>query len=248
MNRFGAFAVHLGISVLIFLILGYIILFHWYPDFFFTSDGGWQGIRIVAFVDLVLGPVLTLVVFKKGKPSLRFDLTCIAVLQAVCLTAGMWVVYSERPIAMVFADGSFQSMTIDDFTEAGQPTPHLEGPSPQWVSVRLPADLTEQSGIRRRLLNERRPLKTMVEYYVPFDVSHIDQDRDGISQMEMERIGMEFFDEFLAEHSGALADYLFLPFSTRYVPALLAYHLESGEMIYQALPLTLEADRKESNK
>ena len=50
MNRFGAFAVHLGISLVIFIILGYLILFHWYPDFFFASDGGWQGIRIVAFV------------------------------------------------------------------------------------------------------------------------------------------------------------------------------------------------------
>ena len=76
MNRFGAFAVHLGISLIIFIILGYLILFHWYPDFFFTSDGGWQGIRIVAFVDLVLGPVLTLVVFnnKKPKAELRRDL------------------------------------------------------------------------------------------------------------------------------------------------------------------------------
>ena len=42
--------------MVIFIIIGYLILFHWYPDFFFASDGGWQGIRIIAFVDLVLGP------------------------------------------------------------------------------------------------------------------------------------------------------------------------------------------------
>lgn len=106
MNRFGAFAIHLGISLVIFAVLGYLIVFQWYPDFFFTSDGGWQGIRIVALVDLVLGPTLTLVVYKKGKPSLKFDLTVIALLQTACLIAGVYVVWSERPVAMVFSGKS----------------------------------------------------------------------------------------------------------------------------------------------
>ena len=126
MNRFGAFAAHLGISLIVFLILGYIILFHWYPDFFFASDGGWQGIRIIAAVDLVLGPMLTLVVYKQGKPSLRFDLTCIGLFQAVCLAAGVWVVYSERPVAMIYADGLFTTQSADDYHKAGQEVPDLE--------------------------------------------------------------------------------------------------------------------------
>ena len=63
MTRISAFLVHLGISFAIFLALAYLVVFIWYPDFFFSTDGGWQGIRIIALVDLVLGPVLTLCVF-----------------------------------------------------------------------------------------------------------------------------------------------------------------------------------------
>ena len=102
---------HLGISLVIFVPLSYLIVFEWYPDFFFATDGGWQGIRIVALVDLVLGPTLTLVVFKAGKPGLKFDLTLIGIFQAICLVIGVYIVYAERPIAMVYADGYFHSVT-----------------------------------------------------------------------------------------------------------------------------------------
>ncbi|MGE0622730.1 MAG: hypothetical protein AB7I04_08445 [Pseudomonadales bacterium] len=242
MNRFGAFAVHLGISLIIFVILGYLILFHWYPDFFFASDGGWQGIRIVAFVDLVLGPVLTLVVFNQNKPrkELQRDLGIIAAIQLSCLTAGTYVVYSERPIAMVYADGSFQSMTIDDYQQVNQPVPEFgdkDGNPPYWVTVHLPEDLEAQSKIRQRFLQKQQPLKTASEYYTPFSVSDIDTLREGITREQMERIGMEVFERFLEEHGGNLDDYAFLRFGTRYQPALLALRPVTGELFYLSLPL-----------
>ena len=52
MTRYRAFAIHLGISLAIFTVLAYLVLAVWYPDLFFTTDGGWQGIRIIIAVDL----------------------------------------------------------------------------------------------------------------------------------------------------------------------------------------------------
>jgi len=241
MNRFGAFAVHLGISLIIFVILGYVILYHWYPDFFFASDGGWQGIRIVALVDLVLGPVLTLIVYKKGKPSLRFDLTCIGVFQAVCLIAGMWVVYSERPIAIVFSDGIFRSMTQDDYREADQPVPDFSGfpgSPPYWIHVHLPDDPEQQLSIRRDSMDASVPLSTLSEYYEPFDFNQIDPERDGLSEDYLRGKDMEgpFLDAFLTTHGGTLNDYVFLPFGTRYTLAAIAYHPSDGKFDYVAIP------------
>lgn len=235
MNRFGAFSVHLGISLIIFAILGYIIVTQWYPDFFFTADGGWQGIRIVALVDLVLGPMLTLIVYKKGKPSLKFDLTAIGVFQAVCLAAGVWVVYSERPLAMVYADGSFQTMTIDDYRQANKPVPDFEtfpGASPRWIAVSLPEDPETQSMVRKERMLIGRSIKTATEYYVPFKPEHVDQDRDGLTRLELERIGTDAFEKFAREHGGKVEDYIFLPFGTRYEQALMAMHRQSGELFY----------------
>ena len=71
MTRIGAFLIHLGVSFAIFLALASLVVFVWYPDFFFSTDGGWQGMRIIIAVDLVLGPTLTLIVFKPGMPGLK---------------------------------------------------------------------------------------------------------------------------------------------------------------------------------
>jgi hypothetical protein len=239
MNRFGAFAVHLGISLIIFVILGYVILYHWYPDFFFASDGGWQGIRIVAFVDLVLGPTLTLVVFNRSKPrkELQRDLSIIGVVQLGCLMAGTYVVYSERPVAMVYADGSFQSMTADDYRSAGVSVPEFHSWSPAWMSVVLPEDPTAQGEIRKRLLIKGQPLKTAAEYYVPFETSQIDTAREGLSDLEMDRVGRAFFERFAQAHGGTIDDYLFLPFGTRYAPAVMAMRLDDSQLFYLELPV-----------
>ena len=60
MSRFSAFSIHFGISLLIFAALSAVILLVWYPGYFFELDGGWEGLRIIIGVDLVLGPLLTL--------------------------------------------------------------------------------------------------------------------------------------------------------------------------------------------
>lgn len=237
MNRFGAFTIHLGISFLVFIAIGYVIVFHWYPDFFFTADGGWQGIRIVAFVDLVLGPILTLVVFNKSKPreELKRDLTLIGTFQAVCLAAGVWVVFSERPLAMVYADGSFQTMTTDDYVESNQPVPSfvdIPGRAPYWVSVVLPDDLESRSAIRREQLINQRSLKTAGEYYLPFNPEHVNLEADGLTRFELERIGMQVFDQFVRERGGKIEDYVYLPFATRYEQALMAMRRKDGDLFY----------------
>lgn len=243
MNRFGAFAVHLGISVIIFLIPGYLILFHWYPDFFFASDGGWQGIRIVALVDLVLGPTLTLVVFNRAKPSaeLRRDLSIIGLIQLSCLIAGTYVVYTERPVAMVFSDGTFTSMTADDYLNAGQPVPDLHdlpGAPPYWVSVRLPTDPTVQSVIRGRAIRDRTPLNTLSEYYEPFRLQDVDEKNDGLSLAEIRARDnvTPFLQDFLKSNGGRPEDYIFLPFGTRYSLALIAIRRADGKALFLEVP------------
>ena len=103
MNRYKAAAVHLTISVLVFIALLGIIITVWYPGVLFNISGGWTGLKLVMGVDVILGPLLTLIVFKAGKPGLKFDLGCIATAQIVCMAAGLYIVYSERPLALIMA-------------------------------------------------------------------------------------------------------------------------------------------------
>ncbi|MGD8416371.1 MAG: hypothetical protein PVH91_04895 [Pseudomonadales bacterium] len=243
MNRFGAFGIHLGISLIIFAILGYLILYHWYPDFFFASDGGWQGIRIVAFVDLVLGPTLTLVVFNRSKPrkELRRDLSIIGIVQLTCLVAGTYVVYSQRPIAMAYADGYFHSLSRDDFLEAGLAVPDLSrfpGSPPKWVSVHFPEDPAEQSVLRRDAMQKGIPTRLLYQLYKPFDVGDIDLVTDGYAAKDLshEPQVRARLKELTAKHGGSLDEFRLLPFGTRYRMAMIAYRPRDKLIVYLDQP------------
>ena len=78
MSRWKAGGLHFLISLAIFLGLLAVIVLQWYPGILFNIDSGWAGLQLVIGVDLIAGPLLTLVVFKTGTQGLSFDLSCIA--------------------------------------------------------------------------------------------------------------------------------------------------------------------------
>ena len=236
MNRFGAFLIHLGISLVIFAVLAYLVVYVWYPDFFFASDGGWQGMRIIVFVDLVLGPMLTLVVFNRNKPrhELRRDLTIIGLFQASCLTAGTWVVYQERPLALVYLDGHFFSMSADDYRTSGNQVPDLSefpGSYPKRVTVELPEDFAEESRVRQRAFAEQKPLRAYSELYEPLtrERLHITQEAADADRLRSRR--PEEFDAWLNRYGGDASDYAFFPFGARYGYAFLGVERDSGKIV-----------------
>lgn len=159
MNRWKASLIHFGLSLIVFVALLVLILVVWYPGILFEITGGWEGLRIVIGVDLVLGPVLTLIVFKADKPSLKFDLTCIAAFQMVCLAGGVWVVYNERPIVLALEYDTIYSLSAREFTAYGNDVESLDafaGPYPKAVYIELPADDTAAGSlsIERQLNGE----------------------------------------------------------------------------------------------
>ena len=132
MNRFKAFAIHLAISFVIFLILLYFILVQWYPEPLFSNDGGWVVIRIIAGVDLVLGPLLTLIIFKPGKPGLKFDLAMIALVQFLALSWGVWNSYNERPAAIIYSVDFFTPVPAYQLKELGITSTELNKFGSDW--------------------------------------------------------------------------------------------------------------------
>ncbi|MBX2867659.1 MAG: hypothetical protein KTR18_03240 [Acidiferrobacterales bacterium] len=143
--RIKAFLIHLGISLLLFLGLLYVIVYVWYPPPFFAYDGGWQGIQLIIGVDLVLGPLLTLAVYnvKKAKHLLRRDLIIIGVIQISALIAGSWIVADQRTRLVIFAGDHFISMTqtlINESDVSAETLASLKTSHPAMGYVELPTD------------------------------------------------------------------------------------------------------------
>lgn len=116
-RRFKAAGTHLLISFVAFAIIVSGLIYFCYPWPYYKINGLWQGLRITASVDLILGPVLTMIIFTPGKSlrALRFDLAMIALVQLAALIYGVITLYTQRPYATLFLDRGFQIMRVADF-------------------------------------------------------------------------------------------------------------------------------------
>lgn len=107
LNRYQAFTSHTVISLIIFAIILACITQLWYPGILFDSSNGMKAVGLIVGIDLILGPLLTLIVFNPKKSSLAFDLTAIAVVQVLALAYGTWTIHSSRPLAIAYVNTSF---------------------------------------------------------------------------------------------------------------------------------------------
>lgn len=199
-SRFDAFAVHFGISVLIFMLLFAVIFYCWFPGALFASAGGWDGIKIVAGVDLVLGPSLTFIIYNFTKPvrELVRDLSVIATFQLLCLGVGIYLVFDARPLAVVHVFDTLYSFNGEAYTALGLDSDVLEsipGAYPKKVYVDVPLDkanfLNEHV---KGLLNGERPLQERPDLYkaIPADpdkvraLLHAKVDVNGCLRVDIE--------------------------------------------------------------
>jgi hypothetical protein len=235
MSRYQAFLIHLGISLTIFGVLAYLVVKIWYPGFFFYTDGGWQGLRLLLGVDLVLGPLLTLIVFRAGKPGLRFDLSMIGITQATCLLIGAWIVHGQRPIAIAYVDGAFYSVCAESFVEVNEPVPDLSalpGPNPKWVTVAMSKNLDEQGATRLEMLRSGRMLSTLADHYAPFDPADVNaKEAKPIKEIVDRDRDMHALDKWIDQHGGAVTDYEFHTFGGRYALAYLGFDARSKRFV-----------------
>lgn len=169
MSRFKAFAIHFAISLLIFFILLYFILVQWYPEPLFSNDGGWKVIRIIIGVDLILGPLLTLIVFKSGKPGLKFDLSMIALVQFLALTWGVWNTYNERPAALIYTLDFFTPVPAYQLAEQGITAKELKQFGDSWpIIIYIDIPKEEISQVIAKAMRAGKPLYLLTERYQKF--------------------------------------------------------------------------------
>lgn len=138
--RLKALSIHLLLSVLAAFASLVWVFTVWYPAPLHHALAVTHIFLLLILVDMTLGPMLTLVVYKPGKPTLVFDLTVIAVLQLSALAYGLWTVAEGRAAWLVFNVDRFDVVQVVDIDtrHLEQATPEYQTPSwfgPGWVGA-----------------------------------------------------------------------------------------------------------------
>lgn len=128
-HAFRAATVHLLLSAVVAAGAAWLIFGYWFPVPLGDLMGGTELFWLVVSVDVVCGPLLTLVVFNPGKPraELQRDLTLVAVIQLLALCYGIYTLSYARPIALVHEVDRFRLVGFADLDEAEAAS------APQWA-------------------------------------------------------------------------------------------------------------------
>lgn len=147
-SKIRAAGIHFVLSACVFAVLLYFLIFQWYPGILFSTDGGWQGLQILGAVDLILGPLLTFIVFNPRKPRREIitDLSLIGLVQICALAWGSHIVYDQRPVALAFWKGAIYSAKTERFDKQHITPEQLAnfGTTPILVYAKEPTDAKAQ--------------------------------------------------------------------------------------------------------
>jgi hypothetical protein len=173
-TRWQASGIHLLLSAAIAAVALALMLLVWYPHPLFVAAGGNDLLFLLVGVDVIIGPLITLIIFKAGKKGLKFDLVAIGVLQLAALIYGVGIVYLARPAFIVFVKDRFEVVTAvelqpENLAEAKDPRfARVPVTGPVWVYGEFPT-ATEERQRMVELALSGLDLQHFPRYYRPYE-------------------------------------------------------------------------------
>lgn len=149
-SRLRAGLIHLSGSVCVAILFGLLVFCVWYPAPLASIVGAIGIVAMLLGIDVVLGPLLTLLVYKPEKKGLMLDLGLIVILQICAFAYGAWCISVARPAWIVFTGYRFDLIQANDIdkrflsgTKEEYKNPPLTGP--KWVAAHVPSDLRQRN-------------------------------------------------------------------------------------------------------
>jgi len=244
LSRFQAFAIHLLISSAVLGSFLAFVFLVWYPHPFFILEGLVQIVWVLVGVDIVLGPALTLVVFKTGKPGLRRDLSIIAAIQIFGFIYGAHTFYVERPAFAVFYDSDhFEVIPASDMKDLANLDPalgHSKLGGPSIVFVEAPTAISELQTILEEMKKGAPPIHLRPEFYRPLK-GYINNkfwlSRD-LEKLQKIPANETVIGQFKAEYGERVKEFAFFPISGKVTARLLVIDRKS-EMVVETIGINL---------
>lgn len=115
-NKLKASIYHLLISLSVVSCILLFVFNYWYPGVLSEVSGLAQIVFIMVAIDLVLGPLLTFVVYRKDKSkrALTLDFAVIGAVQITALVYATHTIYQGHPIYVTYAADRFTVITANE--------------------------------------------------------------------------------------------------------------------------------------
>lgn len=169
-----AAALHFAVTSILAVLAALLIFLIWFPNPFDQMVGGGKLFGLVIGCDLVLGPLISLVIFnsKKTYRELIFDYLLIGGLQLGALIYGVSVVSGSRPAFIVFVKDRLEVVTAmeldnNDLVEA-EIFNELPWFGPKLAATSSPDSPAERSQVLFSAL-AGKDIQLMPKYYRAYD-------------------------------------------------------------------------------
>ncbi len=152
-TRLGVFGLRLLPTLALLGIVVTAVYELWYPGGHAGLAGVGLPVVVLAGAALVLGPILSGVVYRPGKPGLAADLVVLAALELATVIVLTTLLYLRQPAYLVFAVDRFEVVSRGEVDPAAFMEPGLArrpGHAPRLVHARVPTD----PAVFDRLLDE----------------------------------------------------------------------------------------------
>lgn len=164
--------IHLSISILIIGLLYLLTINIWYPSPYFQVSGLLDILIILVIVDLILGPLLTFIIYKPKKNSLKFDLSVVAFIQISALFYGAFTIYEGRPVYVAYVVDRFTLVAANEVNS--EDVKHVELKTstfdkPKLVYAKSPENLEERNMLLFQSIGGGPDLEHHPEYYEPIE-------------------------------------------------------------------------------
>ncbi len=215
--RLLAFITHLITSAGIITAFSLFVYLIWYPSPYHIIHSTLDVIKNLVLVDVVLGPILTLVLFDIRKPhkELRRDISIVVLIQLAALVWGGHITYKMRPLVAAYYENTFFTVTREDLDPADLNHDMLPAfyETPRLVYVMPIKDKEERQKHFSKVLSlEEKPLMLQPFHYADLDTFYADLHDAG--RLDMDRVSSEpeklqKLKAFWIEHQGKAEDYCY---------------------------------------
>jgi len=259
MDKLKAFSIHFLISLSVVGVLVFITLWVWYPDFFASANDVWSPLSMVLLVDVGLGPLMTLVLYKKGKPGLKFDLSLVATLQILALSWATWMLYTERPALVAYHDTLMVCLNHEQAQKinknlSGFVLEHTHVPQALLPEAKTPEEAQARATFMENIPNDAAsslPVHVLISELQPINLQNLPEMLHG--EMDLSRVIQNdkyqpVWQDFINKHPDAKQKFAFFILSCSSEEYFAAVDRKTGAIQdIVALPF-LNATRKHAKK